>query len=78
MELQCVSSATHTALTVGDKTYSAAEVQYSYYAAYSDVRSSSYFSYMGVDTSRSIGSQTMSDTAKMLCGVTERRQSHLG
>ncbi len=59
-----------TALTVGDKTYSAAEVQYSYYAAYSDVRSSSYFSYMGVDTSRSIGSQTMSDTAKMLCGVT--------
>ena len=40
-----------TALTVGDETYSAAQVQYHYYAAYNEVRSSNYFAYMGVDLS---------------------------
>ena len=60
-----------TALTVGDETYSAAQVQYHYYAAYNEVRSSNYFAYMGVDTGKSLSSQTMSDTAKSLLGVTD-------
>ena len=33
-----------TALTIGDENYSAAQVQYSYYAAYTEVRSSNYYS----------------------------------
>ena len=59
-----------TALTVGDETYTAAQVQYFYHAAYNEVRSSNYFSYMGLDTSKSLSSQTLSDTAKALLGVT--------
>ena len=58
-----------TALTVGDETYSAAQVQYHYYAAYNNVRSSNYFAYMGVDTSKPVASQVMNDTAKALLGV---------
>ena len=60
-----------TALTIGDENYSAAQVQYSYYAAYTEVRSSNYYSYMGIDTSKSLAGQTMSDTAKALLGVTD-------
>ena len=60
-----------TALTIGDKNYSAAQVQYSYYAAYTEVRSSNYYTYMGIDTSKSLVGQTMSDTAKALLGVTD-------
>ena len=60
-----------TALTIGDTKYTAAQVQYAYYAAYNDVRSSSYVSYMGLDTSKSLSSQTLSDTAKALLGVTD-------
>lgn len=59
-----------TALTVGDETYTAAQVQYFYHAAYNEVRSSNYFSYMGLDTKKSLSSQTLSDTAKALLGVT--------
>lgn len=47
-------------------------MQYAYYAAYNDVRSSSYVSYMGLDTSKSLSSQTLSDTAKALLGVTDQ------
>ena len=46
-----------TALTIGDENYSAAQVQYSYYAAYTEVRSSNYYSYMGIDTSKSLAGQ---------------------
>ena len=61
-----------TALTIGETKYTTAQVQYAYYAAYNDVRSSSYVSYMGLDTSKSLSSQTLSDTAKALLGVTDQ------
>lgn len=60
-----------TALTIGDTDYSAAQVQYAYYAAYNQVRSSNYVSYLGLDTSKTLSSQTMSDTAKAILGVTD-------
>ena len=46
-------------------------MQYSYYAAYTEVRSSNYYAYMGIDTSKALSGQTMSDTAKALLGVTD-------
>ena len=59
-----------TALTVDGKDFTAAEVDYFYYAALNNVRSSSYSSYMGLDTSSSMKSQNLSAMAKMLLGVT--------
>ena len=61
-----------TALTIGETKYTTAQVQYTYYAAYNDVRSSKYVSYMGLDTRKSLSSQTLSDTAKALLGVTDK------
>ncbi len=61
-----------TALTIGETKYTTAQVQYAYHAAYNDVRSSSYVNYMGLDTSKSLSSQTLSDTAKALLGVTDQ------
>lgn len=61
-----------TALTIGETKYTTAQVQYAYYAAYNDVRSSKYVSYMGLDTRKSLSSQTLSDTAKALLGVTDK------
>ena len=61
-----------TALTIGETKYTTAQVQYAYHAAYNDVRSSKYVSYMGLDTSKSLSSQTLSDTAKALLGVTDK------
>ena len=58
------------ALTVDGKDFTAAEVDYFYYGALNNVRSSSYVSYMGLDTSTSMKSQSLNAMAKMLLGVT--------
>ena len=59
-----------TALTVDGKDFTAAEVDYFYYSALNNVRSSSYSSYMGLDTGTSMKSQNLNAMAKMLLGVT--------
>lgn len=60
-----------TALTVNDQKFTAAQVDYFYYTEMSDVSSSSYVSYMGLDTSTSPKDQTMNSMAKMLLGITD-------
>ena len=57
------------ALTVDGKDFTSAEVDYFYHAALNSATSSSYSSYMGVDTSKSLKDQTMNSMAKLLLQV---------
>ena len=57
------------ALTVDGKDFTSAEVDYFYHAALNSATSSSYSSYMGVDTSKSLKDQTMNAMAKLLLQV---------
>ena len=59
-----------TALTVDGKDFTAAQVDYFYYAALNNVASSDYASYMGLDTSKSMKDQELNAMAKMLLGIT--------
>lgn len=58
-----------TALTVDGRNFTSAEVDYFYHATLNSVTSSSYASYMGIDTSKSMKDQTMNAMAKMLLQV---------
>ena len=60
-----------TAVTVDGEKYSAAEVDYFYYNAYSSIRQNQYASYMGIDTSKPLSQQDLSSMAKLLLGVDE-------
>lgn len=58
-----------TAVTVDGVKYTPAQVDYYYYTALNNVRSSSYYSYMGLDESASLDSQNLGDMAKLVLGV---------
>ena len=60
-----------TAVTVDGEKYSAAEVDYFYYNAYSSIRQNQYASYMGIDTSKPLSQQDLSSMAKLMLGVDE-------
>ena len=60
-----------TAVTVGEESYSAAEVSYYYHVALNNVRNSNYASYMGISSSTVLTQDTLSDTAKLILGVTD-------
>ena len=57
------------ALTVDGKDFTATEVDYFYHATLNSVASSTYSSYMGIDTSKSMKDQTMNAMAKMLLQI---------
>ena len=58
-------------MTVGEESYSAAEVSYYYHVALNNVRNSNYASYMGISSSTVLTQDTLSDTAKLILGVTD-------
>ena len=58
-----------TAVTVDGVKYTPGQVDYYYYNALNNIRNSSYYSYMGIDDSTPIASQSLSEMAKMLLGV---------
>ena len=60
-----------TAVTVDGEKYSAAEVDYFYYNAYSSIRQNQYASYMGIDTSKPLSQQDLSSMDKLMLGVDE-------
>lgn len=57
------------ALTVDGKDFTAAQVDYFYYAELNSVATSDYAAYLGLDSSVSMKNQTMNATAKMLLQV---------
>ena len=57
------------AVTVGDETFSAAEVEYYYYAALNSVTGSTYASYMSLDTSLPLTQQVMTDNDYLFLGI---------
>ena len=59
-----------TALTVDGEKFTPAQVDYFYYSAYSDIRSSEYANYIGLDTSKALDKQPVNDMAKSLLGIT--------
>ena len=58
------------AVSIDGKEYTAAEMSYYYYSIYNNVVNSQYGSYMGLDTSKPLDQQMLSDTAKLMLGVT--------
>ena len=57
------------ALSIDGQEYTAAEMSYYYNTAYNNVVNSQYGSYMGLDTSKPLNQQMLSDTAKLVLGV---------
>ena len=59
------------AVTIDGEKYTSAQLNYYYKGLYNGIATSGYASYYGLDTSKSLDSQTMSSMAKMLMGVTD-------
>ncbi len=57
------------AVSIDGQEYTAAEMSYYYYSIYNNVVNSQYGSYMGLDTSKPLNQQMLSDTAKLVLGV---------
>ncbi len=57
------------AVSIDGVEYTAAEMSYYYNTAYNNVVNSQYGSYMGLDTSKPLNQQMLSDTAKLMLGV---------
>ena len=57
------------AVTVGDETFSAAEVEYYYYTVLNSISSNTYAAYMSLDTSLPLTQQVMTDTDYLFLGV---------
>ena len=57
------------ALSIDGVEYTAAEMSYYYNTAYNNVVNSQYGSYMGLDTSKPLDQQMLTDTAKLMLGV---------
>ena len=62
-----------TAMTVGDKTYSAAEVDYYFYSSYNSA--STYAKYYGLDTSKSLKDQEIYEGTTWTTSETAPRRS---
>ena len=57
------------AVTVGDETFSAAEVEYYYYTVRNSISNNTYASYMSLDTSLPLTQQVMTDSDYLFLGV---------
>lgn len=58
-----------TAVTIDGEKFTPAQVDYFYYTALNNIRSSQYASYMGLDTNTALDKQTVNDMAKMMLGL---------
>lgn len=58
-----------TAVTVNGEKFTPGQMSYYYHTLYNNIRSGAYYSYMGVDSSKSLKEQNLSDMAKMFLGV---------
>ena len=58
-----------TALTVGGEKYSASQVDYFYHSLYNNLRNSQYASYMSLGSASNLSTAQLTDTDKMVLGV---------
>ena len=63
-----------TAVTIDGEKYTAAQVNYYYMSRKNSILNSGYATYYGLDGSKSMDSQIVSDTAKMLLQITDESE----
>ena len=63
-----------TAVTIDGEKYTAAQVNYYYMSRKNSILNSGYATYYGLDSSKSMDSQIVSDTAKMLLQITDESE----